>query len=88
LRVLWISSKVDVINHINSGISRSNEKITQMIIFSHGTVGTLALGHSTKQEANISINDLTSETIDKSAFAQNYFCVFYSCNPGTNSVND
>ena len=88
LRVLWISTKEDVINHINSGISRAQEKITQIIVFSHGTAGTLALGHSTKQEANISINDLISETIEKSAFTQNYFCVFYSCNTGTDSVND
>jgi len=89
LRVIWVSSKEDLYKHINIGfdpdLDRNKEKISQLVVFSHGVPGTLLLGSGTARSANISISDVTADKIDKNAFRDDYFAVFYSCNAGTQS---
>lgn len=71
---------------MTTGVDRNEEKITEMVVFSHGVVGKLALcyhGFNWGSSLNISISDLKKWGDISSAFSEDYFCVLYACNTGT-----
>jgi hypothetical protein len=83
LSITTINNKNDMKKYITDRIDRNAEKITEMIIFSHGLKGVLALGYNTKTSLNISALDVLSWGDISSSFSKDYFCILYACNMGT-----
>jgi RHS repeat-associated protein len=91
LTLKYLKNKDSFFDYITGGIDRTKEKITEMVIFSHGAAGNLALGYNAingfSGSLNISTTDVQNKGDLSSAFSEDYFCILYACNTGTEKNN-
>ena len=87
----FLDTAEQLVNELNSS-SRSNDKLTEVSMFSHGTASNVSFGfglHGDRNSTNYSNKDnLTEATLNKtpllsSAFAKGGRIDLYSCNSGT-----
>ena len=83
---LLLFDNVDtLIDYINNGgtVTRSEDLISEIYIFSHGFSNSVSFGYHQENEANYRLSIKKVGLLDASAFKEGAFTVFFSCNAGT-----